>query len=269
MRRIVVANQKGGVAKTTTSLNLAAELSRAGKKVLLIDMDPQHSATSAIFGNANFEYTIYNVLVERMDIKDVVQYSENFGIDVVPSDIGLSGASMRISEQIGREKVLYHYTRELPNYDFVIIDAPPSLGLLTINALTACEELLVPICPDFFSLKGIKLLEEVVSNVKVGLESQIELLGVVITRYRERVVTGEAKNAIQTYFGQWVFDAIIPENITLEEAHNAHLPVYKYDKSSKGAIAYANLAKEVINGKSKGRKKPAAKKKLNKRKTNR
>ncbi len=176
---------------------------------------------------------------------------------------------MRIAEKIGREKVLFHYTRRLPKYDFMIIDAPPSLGLLTINALTACEELLVPICPDFFSLKGIKLLEEVVSNVKMGLESEIDLLGVVITRYRERVVTGEAKTAIQTYFGEWVFKTIVPENIKLEEAHNAHLPVYKYDKSSKGAQAYANLAKEVINGKSKGKKKPAKKKKLRKRKTNR
>ena len=261
MRRIVVANQKGGVAKTTTSLNLSAELARNGKKVLLIDMDPQHSATSAIFGNSNFEYTIYNVMVDRMDIKDVVQHSEAFGIDVVPSDIGLSGAPMRISEQIGREKILFHYTRKVPRYDYMIIDAPPSLGLLTINALTACDELIVPICPDFFSLKGIKLLEEIVHNVRTGLESEINLLGVVITRYRERLVTGEAKAAIQSYFGKSVFKVVIPENIKLEEAHNAHLPVYKYDKKSKGAIAYSKLAKEVINGKSVKSKKSVKNKK--------
>jgi len=153
MRQIFVANQKDGVAKTTTSINLAAELSRHGYKVLLIDMDPQNSATSSIFGGSNFEHTIYNVIVERMNILEVVQHSTAFGIDVVPSDIGLSGAPMRIAEQIGREKILFHYTRGL-KYNYMIIDAPPSLGLLTINALSACNELVVPICPDFFSLKG-------------------------------------------------------------------------------------------------------------------
>ncbi|MBF0254737.1 MAG: ParA family protein [Candidatus Omnitrophica bacterium] len=258
MRRIiVVANQKGGVAKTTTSVNLAAELARLGNKVLLLDMDPQNSATSAIFGYSNFEYTIYNVIVDRISINEVIQHSEPFGIDVVPSDIGLSGAPLRISEQIGREKILFHYTRKL-KYDFVIIDAPPSLGLLTVNALTAADELLVPICPEFFSLKGIKLLEEVVTNVRTGLESDLELLGVVITRFLERSVTNEAKNAIRSYFGKKVFKTIVSENIKLEEAHNAHLPVWKYDKKSKGALAYASLAKEVMNAhKSKKRSKKA------------
>ena len=248
MRRIVIANQKGGVAKTTTSVNLAAELARLGYKVLLIDMDPQNSTTSAIFGGSNFEYTVYDVMVNKMPISEVVQHSDAFGIDVVPSDIGLSGAPMRISEQIGREKVLFHYVRKVKGYDFLLIDAPPSLGLLTVNALTACDELLVPICPEFFSLKGIKLLEEIVDNVKTGLESEIEILGVVITRYRERVVTNEAKNAIRSYFGKKVFQTVVPENIKLEEAHNAHLPVFKYDPKSKGAEAYAMLAKEVVYG---------------------
>ncbi|MBF0533021.1 MAG: ParA family protein [Candidatus Omnitrophica bacterium] len=250
MRRIVVANQKGGVAKTTTSVNLAAELARLHQKVLLIDMDPQNSATSAIFGGSNFENTIYDVLIGGMKINEVVQHSTAFGIDVVPSDIGLSGASMRISEQIGREKILFHYVRQL-KYDFMIVDAPPSLGLLTVNALTACDELLVPICPDFFSLKGIKLLEEIVVKVRQGLESEIDILGVLITRFRDRVVTNEAKNAIKNYFGDKVFHTIIPENIKLEEAHNAHLPVYKYDKGSKGATTYASLAKEVMQRKPK------------------
>jgi chromosome partitioning protein len=248
MRRICVANQKGGVAKTTTAINLAAELARLGKKVVLIDMDPQYSSTAAIFGNQRFEYNIYNVIVDKVDVQAVIQHSDAFGIDVVPSDIELSGASLRISESIGREKVLYHYTHRL-KYDFMIVDAPPSLGLLTVNALTACSELLVPICPEFFSLKGIKLLEEIVENVRTGLSADIKITGVVITRFRERVVTNEARDAIRNYFGNKVYKTIIPENIKLEEAHNAHLPVYKYDKKSKGAEAYQMLAKEVLHAK--------------------
>lgn len=250
MRRICVANQKGGVAKTTTAINLAAEIAHAGKKVILIDMDPQYSATAAIFGNQKFEYNIYNVIVDKVDVSTVIQHSDSFGIDVVPSDIELSGASLRINEHIGREKVLYHYTHRL-KYDYMIIDAPPSLGLLTVNALTACSELVVPICPEFFSLKGIKLLEEIVENVKTGLGADIKITGVVITRYRERVVTNEARDAIKNYFGKKVFQTIIPENIKLEEAHNAHLPVYKYDRKSKGAQAYYMLAKEVMHGRGK------------------
>lgn len=248
MRRIVIANQKGGVAKTTTAINLAAEISRQGHKVLLIDMDPQNSATSAIFGSINFDRTIYDVLVEKSNIQDVARYSSEFDIDVVPSDIGLSSASMRINQQLGREKILFHQLNNL-SYDYVIVDAPPSLGLLTINTLTACHELIIPVSPEFFSLKGIIIFEEVVNKVRENLDADIDLLGVVITRFRHRIATDEAKTAIIDYFGDKVFQTIIPENIKVEEAHSAHLPVYKHDKRSKGALAYSQLAMEVINGK--------------------
>ncbi len=250
MRRIVVANQKGGVAKTTTAINLAAEIARAGKKVLLIDMDPQNSATSSIFGAVTFDHTIYDVLVDKLPIHEAIQCSKEYEIDVVPSDILLSGASMRIAGQMGREKILYYNIYKL-KYDFLIIDAPPTLGLLTVNSLTACNELIVPICPEFFSLRGIRLLEEVIESVKNGMQSDLSILGVLITRYRERIVTSEAKNAIKDYYGKKVFKTIIPENIKVEEAHHAHRPLYKYFKKAKGAEAYRELAKEVLEADSK------------------
>ncbi len=246
MRRICIANQKGGVAKTTTAINLAAELARAGNKVLLIDLDPQYSATVAIFGNQKFEYNISHVLVDNLNIKTAIQHSDAFGIDVVPSDIELSVASLRVN-QIGREKTLYHCTRDL-KYDYLLVDAPPSLDFLTINTLTACDELLIPLCPEFFSLKGIKIFEGVVENIRAELNTGMKILGILITRYRERIVTNEAQAAIKSYFGEKVFATMIPENIKVEEAHNAHLPVYKYDGTSKGAEAYHMLAQEVMYG---------------------
>lgn len=248
MRKIVIANQKGGVAKTTTAVNLAAELAHAGAEVLLIDMDPQNSATSAVFGRADFEFTTYHVLIDRIPPRRAIQYSENFGIDIIPSDIELSTVPLRIYQEIGREKLLADCIGEL-DYDYLIIDAPPSLDLLTVNALTAANELIVPICPEYFSLKVVTLLEEIVEKVKTGLKADLTLLGVLITRFRERIVTNEAKNAIINYFGEKVFTTLIPENIKIEEAHNAHLPVYKYDSTCKGAQAYASLAQEVINAK--------------------
>jgi chromosome partitioning protein len=252
MRRICVANQKGGVAKTTTAVNLAAEIARAGKRVLLVDMDPQNSATAAIFGKPDFEYNITHVILGRVPIEQAIQRSEAFGIDVIPSDLDLCGVPLHISQQIGRERMLFSYTGKL-KYDFMIIDAPPSLDLLTINAFTACDELLIPICPEYFSLKGIKLLEEIIANVRERLKSDLDILGVLITRYRERIVTGEAQAVIRSYFGDKVFKVVIPENIKVEEAHNAHLPVYKYAEKSKGAMAYRKLAKEVLNAKGKGK----------------
>ena len=245
MRKIAIFNQKGGVAKTTTAINLASEISRIGYKVLLIDLDAQFSATSAIFGNTEFDTTIYDVIVKKMDIERIIKKSSNFGFDIVPSGIMLSAADLLIIKETGREKILFDQIRNL-KYDMIMMDCPPSIGLITVNALTACEAVLIPVCPEYFSLRGIKLLEQILFIVEQKLLSKALLKGVLITRYRDRVVTREAEQAIRKYFEYKVFETVIPENIKIEEAHNAHLPVYKYDDTCKGCIAYRNLSKEVL-----------------------
>jgi len=242
---VAIVNQKGGVAKTTTSVNLAFELASQGKKILLVDLDPQASSTSSIFGNEEFDISVYDLLLSKAPTEDIIRHSEEFSIDVLPSDITLSGVDLQMAQLVGREKILQHKLNNL-EYDFILIDTPPSLGLLTVNALTASDHILITICPDYFSLKGISLLEDTIDTVRKNLDAQINLLGTIVTRYRERVITKDALKIIQEHFKEKVFKTLIPENIKIEEAHNAHIPARKYDPNAKGANAYQELAKEFL-----------------------
>lgn len=245
MRAIAIVNQKGGVAKTTTALNLGAELARSGKKVLVIDLDAQYSATCAVFGNKEFKTSVYDVLIKRASMPDIILEATNFGFDIAPSDIMLSALDLTIAQKIGREKILLREMKDL-DYEFVLMDCPPSLGLVTVNALTASQEIIIPVCPAYFSLRGIRLLENVLEEMGENLSIEHTLKRILITRYLERVVTTEAEKAIKKRFGKAVFKTRIPENIKIEEAHNAHLPVNKYDATCKGSIAYNNLCMEVL-----------------------
>jgi len=246
MRVIAVANQKGGVAKTTTCVNLASEFA-LGSRVLVVDIDAQASASSSVLGNTDRAKSMYDVMSGPTPIEEIIEHSDAFGFDIAPADILLSGIELQVAQVMGREKILTKKLKNL-NYDLVFIDTPPSLGLLTVNALTAADSVLVTICPEYFSLRGIALLEKTVNSVREQLESPVRIGGVLITRYRDRVVTREAEKIIRDYFGDRVFKTMIAENIRLEEAHNAHLPVSKYDPSSKGAQAYKELASEILNG---------------------
>lgn len=243
---ISVINQKGGVAKTTTSLNLAAAWSKQGRKVLLIDIDPQASATKAVFGERDFDETIYDVLINKLSPEKAIQNSELFGFDMIPSEIMLSGVDIQIAAYFGREQILKTKIEPLKKkYDIILIDCPPSLGLLTINALISSKDILIPICPEYFSVQGINLILETLSNIRVGLGFKVGVRGIIITRYRDRKITNNVIEEIRKQYDIKVFKDFIPDNIAVEEAHHEHLPVNMYAPESKAAKAYEALATEL------------------------
>lgn len=246
MSVLSIINQKGGVAKTTTSLNIASSWAKQGKKVLLIDMDPQSSATKAIFSEREFDYTVYDVIIHKMAPEKAIVTSEEFGIDVLPSEILLSGVDIQIAAHFGRENLLRQKIEPLKRkYDAILIDCPPSLGLLTINALMASKDIIIPICPEYFSMQGIGLILETLENLRMGLGHKVGVRGIVITRYRDRKVANEVIEEIRTRYGLRIFADFIPDNIAVEEAHHQHQPVHSYAPSSKASKAYEALAKEI------------------------
>lgn len=246
MEVISVINQKGGVAKTTTALNVASSWAKQGLRVLLIDLDPQSSATRAIFDDRDFEKTIYDVIVGHAGIKEVVVHSEVFGIDVIPAEIMLSGIDMQLAAHFGREQILKRKLEGLTErYDRILIDCSPSLGLMTINALLASKEIIIPICPEYFSMKGIDLILETLKNIRQGLGYTVGVRGVVITRYRNRRIVKEVIQQVRDKYKLKVFDSYIPDNIAVEEAHHRHRPVHRHAPESAAAKAYLNLAKEL------------------------
>lgn len=249
MAIISVINQKGGVAKTTTSVNVAASWAKMGKNVLLIDLDPQASATRAIFGDQDFDKTIYDVIINRVTPEETVVHSESFGIDVIPSEIMLSGVDIQIAAHFGRERVLKKKLETIKKkYDAILIDCPPSLGLLTINALMASRDIVIPICPEYFSAKGIDLILETLKNLQVGLGHRVGVRGIVITRYKDRKIAREVIEKIKAEYGVRIFDEYIPDNIAVEEAHHHHMPVLAYSPESRASHAYMNLSTELWNG---------------------
>jgi chromosome partitioning protein len=246
---VTVCNQKGGVGKTTTTINLSAFLASAGKKTLIIDMDPQGNATSGMgIKKESIKASLYDLILEKESIGSVIKNIHLPNLFILPSNIDLTGLEVELVGAIAREYKLKEALREAKdNYDYIIIDTPPSLGLLTINALTACDMVLVPLQCEYYALEGLSKLLNTLDLVKNNLNPAIEIGGLILTMadFRTRL-TSEVINEIKNHFPDKVYSCIIPRNIKLSEAPGYGKPVLLYDKESVGATKYKELADEFL-----------------------
>ena len=248
-KTIAICNQKGGTGKTTTSVNLSAALAVLGKRILLVDMDPQGNTTSGSGVNKNdIKASIYDVLVHKAGIKDIVQKTKFSNLDIDPCNINLTGAEIELVGAISRETRLKKALESIrSDYNFIFIDSPPSLGLLTLNALVAADSILIPIQCEFYALEGVSQLLNTIGLIKDGLNADLAVEGVLMTMADFRTnLTNEVINEVKNYFKDKVYKTIIPRNIRLSEAPSFGKPINYYDETSVGAVKYKELAQEFL-----------------------
>ena len=246
---IAIANQKGGVGKTTTAVNLAACLAQKGRKVLMLDEDPQGNATSGLgFDKRDIKKCVYDTLINDVPMKDVLLHSDYENLDVIPATIQLAGAEIELVSLMNREGRLKNALERVKHdYDYVLIDCPPSLGLLTINALTAANSVLVPIQCEFYALEGVSQLMNTIKLVQRNLNPALKLEGVLMTMFDQRTnLSSDVVGDVRKYFNTKMYNTIIPRNVRLSEAPSHGQPVIVYDPKSKGAQVYSELAQEVL-----------------------
>lgn len=247
---VAIANQKGGVGKTTTAVNLSSCLASVEKRTLLVDMDPQGNATSGLgVDKDKLEKSIYEVLINGFPVQEVLVKTEIPSLDLLPSNIRLVGAEVELVNLLAREKKLSSALQPLKDqYDFVLIDSPPSLGLLTINTLTASDSVLIPIQCEYYALEGLGQLLNTIKLVQNNLNGDLELEGVLLTMYDSRLnLAKQVVDETRKYFGDKVYKTIIKRNVKLSEAPGFGKPIILYDRLSQGAENYINLAKEILN----------------------
>ena len=245
---ISVANQKGGVGKTTTTVNLSTLLAKKGKKVLLIDTDPQGNATSGLGITKELELSVYDILVGDTTFNETVQDTAIKNLKICPSNISLAGAEVELVSMMSREQRLKVKLDEVKEqYDFVLIDCPPSLGLVTLNAFTASDSVLIPVQCEYFALEGLGQLLNTVNLVKKHLNKSLEIEGALLTMYDARTnLSNQVVKEVKKYFENKVYKTVIPRNVRLSEAPSYGMPISLYDSRSKGAKAYDKLTKEFL-----------------------
>ncbi|PIP26109.1 MAG: chromosome partitioning protein ParA [Candidatus Moranbacteria bacterium CG_4_9_14_3_um_filter_40_7] len=254
---ISLVNQKGGVGKTTSAINLASCLATAGKFVLLVDLDPQGNASSGLGINIRqMEKSLYHSMVMSESSSQIILKTETLGLDIIPASQDLAGAGIELVHMENREFRLYNVLREVrTNYDFIIIDSPPSLGLLTINGLVASDEVIIPVQTEYFALEGLSQLLNTINLVKDNLQPELKVMGALLTMYDKRNrLARQVVKEVQDHFPGRVFDSIIPRSIRLAEAPGFGKSILSFDSFSKGARAYKNLAREVIKMEKSGNK---------------
>lgn len=247
---IAMCNQKGGVGKTTSTINMGSALAAFGRKVLLVDLDPQGALSAGLgIGHQELDVTVYNLLVDNsLSILDAIHESPVEGLDVVPANIDLSAAEIQLVNEVGREQALARALRPVMNdYDFIVIDCQPSLGLLTVNALSCADSVIIPVESEYFSLRGLALLMDTVEKVRDRLNFRLEVLGILVTMFDRRTLhSREVMERLVEAFGSKVFDSVITRTVRFPETSVAGEPIDTWAPKSSGAVQYRNLAAEVI-----------------------